>query len=755
VTASERRSAAGCLALFAGAIAFAWRPFLTGSRSPFVEDVEFYHHPVTRELVEAWSAGRVPLWTDRIYGGFPFFADAQTAAFYPGTLLVAALGPHVGTVAFLLLHSLLAAVGMWLLVRAHGGGSAGRIAAGLVVPLSGFFAFETKHPGLFAILTWLPVWLVATRAVLLRPTPARIAAAALPLAMMSFAGTLQVMFGVLILYAFYVAGLAFEAVGSAGRRAAGAGIAAVAVSQVLALLLAAVVLLPTFAHFPLTARQLGMTYDFAALGSVHPAQLLGLIARGHEQLAAGGDIDFERASFYAGGLTLPLAVTAVVTLRRRLPAVLAVAAAVLALLAAGRHAPLHPLLYAWQPGAVGALLGMGRAVGPLVVCLALLAGLGLSRVEEPRARRVLVGLLAADLVAHAVLLALAPGGWSLLGSGAVLAAALGCCAALRARPQRLAAALAALVAIDLLGLGAVDGVLERRPPPPGPAQLVGEHLFPALGEIARGRFGGEHERVLLLGFGAANFTFHHRLDGIGGYNPLVTLQYLDFASLANHAALHPREPLVGFVHNIVPGRVHGGLFDAASIRFVISAVPLPWPHVRLLARYGAHPLTGQPVLLYENTRALPRAYLAYRTARVDGPEGLPDRLGPDFDPRRLTVVEGGAAPLAGPDAIEPVQVVRERPERLSFEVAPERPALLVVTDAWHPDWRAWVDGDEVAVLRVNAHFRGVVLPAGARRVEMRFEPWTWRAGSLVSAATFALLALVAGVSRALRPGRQI
>jgi hypothetical protein len=710
---------------------------------------------VTRELVQAWAHGRVPLWTDRVYCGFPFFADAQTAAWYPGTLLVAALGPHRGYVAFLLLHALLAAAGMWLLVRAHGGGTAARIAAGLVVPLSGFFAFETKHPGLFAILTWLPVWLVATRAAFVRPGPARIAVAALPLAMMCFAGTLQVMFGVLLLYAFYVSALVVDALATGGRRAAAAGVGAVAAAGLAGLLVAAVVLLPGFAHFPLTARHLGMTYDFAATGSVHPAQLVGMFVAGAEaELADAAAVDFDGASFYAGALTLPLAGLALLGSRRRLAAVLALAAAVLALLAAGRHAPLHPLLYSAWPAAVGALLGMGRAIGPLVVCLALLAGLGLARLAEPSARRLLAVLLAAELGALAILFARVPGAW-LLGPAAVAAAALLACAAFRTRPQGLAPALAALMAIDLLGLGAVDDVLERRPEPPDPFRLAGAHLFPALPDIASGRFGGEGLRVLLLGFGAANFTFHHALDGAGGYNPLVTLQYLDFASLANRGELHPREPIPGFVHQIVPGRVHSGLFDAASIRFVISAWPLPWSHVRLLARYAPHPLTGDPVLLYENERALPRAYLAYRTERAATPDALPELLGAEFDPRRVTVYEGEAAPLGGPESIEPVHAGRERGELLTFEVAPEQPALLVVTDAWHPDWQASVDGRDVPVLRVNAHFRGVALTRGAHRVEMRFAPWTWRAGGLVSLASLGLLAALAGAGGALRRRRGI
>ncbi|MFP6622871.1 MAG: hypothetical protein VCC20_05285, partial [Myxococcota bacterium] len=56
-------------------LAIAWRRFLDGSHSPFSGDVEQYHYPVSLALARAWSDGRLPLWTDRVYLGFPFFAD--------------------------------------------------------------------------------------------------------------------------------------------------------------------------------------------------------------------------------------------------------------------------------------------------------------------------------------------------------------------------------------------------------------------------------------------------------------------------------------------------------------------------------------------------------------------------------------------------------------------------------------------------------------------------------------------------------
>ena len=68
----------------------------------------------------------------------------------------------------------------------------------------------------------------------------------------------------------------------------------------------------------------------------------------------------------------------------------------------------------------------------------------------------------------------------------------------------------------------------------------------------------------------------------------------------------------------------------------------------------------------------------------------------------------------------------------------------MITDAWHPGWQARVDGVSAPVLRVNAHFRGVPLPAGASQVELRFEPRSFRIGaglSVFGAVAFACLAL--------------
>jgi hypothetical protein len=71
---------------------------------------------------------------------------------------------------------------------------------------------------------------------------------------------------------------------------------------------------------------------------------------------------------------------------------------------------------------------------------------------------------------------------------------------------------------------------------------------------------------------------------------------------------------------------------------------------------------------------------------------------------------------------------------LTIDVQSEREALLVVTDAWYPGWRATVNGRKTPIAEVNDFQRGVRVPAGASSVVMRYEPWTVRVGIVVSLA---------------------
>ena len=70
------------------------------------------------------------------------------------------------------------------------------------------------------------------------------------------------------------------------------------------------------------------------------------------------------------------------------------------------------------------------------------------------------------------------------------------------------------------------------------------------------------------------------------------------------------------------------------------------------------------------------------------------------------------------------------------------PCYLFVSDVHYPGWRAFVDDEEVELLRANYAFRAVKLGPGAHTVRMEYVPLYFRIGLIFSAAGIGLVALL-------------
>ncbi|HLL76764.1 MAG TPA: YfhO family protein [Pyrinomonadaceae bacterium] len=151
-----------------------------------------------------------------------------------------------------------------------------------------------------------------------------------------------------------------------------------------------------------------------------------------------------------------------------------------------------------------------------------------------------------------------------------------------------------------------------------------------------------------------------------------------------------------------------------------------------------------------NRRALPRAWLVAEVESVDGEEALLRLQGAGarpFDPRRTALLEvappelpalpgGELAPGSG------ARVAEYEPNRLVIETDADAPALLVVSEIFYPGWEATVDGSPARIHNTNFLLRGVALPAGTHRVEMRYTAPAARNGAIISACTLVGLCLL-------------
>jgi uncharacterized membrane protein YfhO len=138
--------------------------------------------------------------------------------------------------------------------------------------------------------------------------------------------------------------------------------------------------------------------------------------------------------------------------------------------------------------------------------------------------------------------------------------------------------------------------------------------------------------------------------------------------------------------------------------------------------------------------------VAERARAVDGQaDALARMRAADFSPTTEVVVEGGDELASRASGSATVQVVAYEPERVEVVVRVEAPGYLVLSDAHYPGWRAWVDGQETAVLTADLLFRAVRLEPGWHRVVFAFEPRIVRIGMAISAVGMAALVGLLGV----------
>jgi hypothetical protein len=150
-------------------------------------------------------------------------------------------------------------------------------------------------------------------------------------------------------------------------------------------------------------------------------------------------------------------------------------------------------------------------------------------------------------------------------------------------------------------------------------------------------------------------------------------------------------------------------------------------------------LFGERIRTFRVPDALPRAYAVGRARVVPEDRALAAVVDPSFDPAREVVLSGprASAPPTGwaPSAEGKVRIEELFADRERLVVAMPGAGYVVSVDAWDPGWRASVDGKATEVLRANAVFRAVAVPAGRHVVEMRYRPPTVAAGLALTVST--------------------
>jgi hypothetical protein len=137
--------------------------------------------------------------------------------------------------------------------------------------------------------------------------------------------------------------------------------------------------------------------------------------------------------------------------------------------------------------------------------------------------------------------------------------------------------------------------------------------------------------------------------------------------------------------------------------------------------------------IYSIPEAFPRVWTVHQVRAVEAARIEFELDRPLEEHRRIALVTTPAPVLETCAPQDPVQLVERLSNRVVIQAKLGCRGMVIVSEPWFPGWRATVDGRPAPIVEVYGVLRGVVVEAGAHRIEMRYLPWTVLAGAVLTA----------------------
>jgi len=729
----------------------------------YARDLTTYHYPMKKVMHDIVWSGQFPLWNAAASGGQPIAANPAYELFYPPQWLVFLPGFHYGYILHIWVHFVIAAVGMYALLRS--------MDLEIVSSLFGSLSFAVGGPLLsllstlpfFFAVSWIPSILLFARRCILKPNVRDASLAAILFGLEALTGEPVTVLQTAALVGAYALYRGWRA---RDRRVAARALGIGAAIAVAGLLLASAQLLPGFDHARDTIRSQTLGFEGVSVWSMHPARPLELFfpelfrhlraaATGYPLIATLYPVGPEAfiGDLYIGILAALLAITGLL-LGKRGAGLVALLLFVSYYVALGNHTPLLRFLYDVH------LFRTIRFPEKFAITFALVLIIWSAMVLDDivrgnaRMRRTLVALIGVWGVVgflisasinrsaprFAIFTLTSPEIWSSHWLAMLARAVIAIAIVMRLDAPRARAWGLALLLFAAADLAHLQWELAPRMPRSffEAPQLVKEAAGSRLFHQAQWEWDGDPQTAAPFFGGVARATHFWLLrnglfprlswaSGIGGM----------LEDDIDRTALLPTRDFLQASR------------DLARIRTDWQAVLLPMANVTQRARFVTptaeidKAIVENPssvgVIRLEETSSNPRYYFADGMAAVEGEKDFVFKLS-DANPSLRTAYVGFRpfVPAAGT-----VTDVRERANSVRLSVRTAGRAFLVASITPHRYWHTTIDGRPVSLEVANIGFQGMVVPPGSHVIEMRYNnPLVW-IGIAISLLTLAALGLLA------------
>ncbi len=761
------RDVPAVIALTILTVAAMWAQLTGGTETG--QDAAAFFYPMFSFLGRSLRAGQIPVWNPHQLAGTPFAGDPQSGwMYFPAMVLFSLLSLPLAAKAYLLLHPLIAGLGMYALARVLGLPPIPALLSAVAFEFSSFL-YE-RNICCFAysgVYVWLPLIILgaelAIRSVRWRSKLLWLGVSGFALGQVLSIWLGQGSYYALLALGGYVAYRTLFSPPPSIRSIPGRLVALVTHGALLLLFgfgLAAAGLLPRIEYNLRSNLALGYSVSPKGEGGWGPddwAKLLNV----HDWR-------------YAGGAVVALAVISLLVAHRRAGVPYWALLSLCTLVLAGQGpTPLHWVLYHVLPGFARLHPHVPeRVLVILYLGLALMAGATLAHLFESRVRTVFLvlvpvlgtlalrhqgvhlphdALVAVALVVIAIVLAPFAGRVAGGRTALSLALVLVVMGDLWVADHGIVASehgFFAKVKVDLSRYydpGPAGRFLLAQQKRDGPFRYYGyDPALRYMGMLYRFQFAQPVTKGILVNNRATVLG----LQDVQGYDPIQLEEYVRYMEAVNGGSRDYRGA------HVYPDGIGSPLLDLLNARYVVVPDQDVTSRKDLARLEGMYPTVFDDgrVKVLENLRALPRAWIVHSARKVSDRDALRLLASGRVDPRRTALLSTSPprlSPGAGSTSVRTYEA-----GRIMVRTHSTAPGLLMLSEIYYPAWHAYVDGTPVRMYRADYALRAVPVPAGEHTVVLGFESGALKLGLLISLATYAvLMALAASLVLARRGTR--
>jgi len=208
----------------------------------------------------------------------------------------------------------------------------------------------------------------------------------------------------------------------------------------------------------------------------------------------------------------------------------------------------------------------------------------------------------------------------------------------------------------------------------------------------------------------ANFSSIYHLPMVSTYDSFILARSSQLVSAIE--ANNSKAPIISGNRIVNLRNFSHPLFSLFGTTHVLTFGPTEDERLAFVSHEGN-------TYLYKFKNSLPRAFFAKSVIPSSKSESLEKMFDSNFNPRIQAVVEGfrqSANLGSGCSILES----NFQSNYLSFVTECSTNGFLIVLDSYYPSWKAYVDNQETRIYPTDFAFRGVFVPQGTKKVELRY-----------------------------------